>query len=115
MVSTLARNTRDVGSIQALHTIFSILITPMTLVAMTIIICKLCIVWVLEPTLCIHVCEMTDCMYVSVSIKTLIIRGGMSVICSTYLSGKELNRQGGVGVVMTMSYFVGMRRVLSPP
>ena len=59
MVSTLARNVRNVGSIRALGEIFPIFITATTLVAVTI--CCL----VAEPTLC----KCIACMYIIVSIK----------------------------------------------
>ena len=55
MDSTLAWNARDVGSIPALSTIFLIFITPTLLVAVTIILYKLCTVsecMVVEPIMC---------------------------------------------------------------
>ena len=55
MFSTLAQNTRDVASIHALGTIFPIFITPMRLVAVTMIIYKLCDVWSLNlPCVCMQ-------------------------------------------------------------
>ena len=61
MVSTLAWNDRGVRSIPALGTIFPIFITPMTLVAVTMILYKLYTVWLLSLP-CVHACEVTACM-----------------------------------------------------
>ena len=53
MVSILAQHARDVGSIPALGTIFPIFITPMTLLAVTMILCKLYTIWLLNlPCVC---------------------------------------------------------------
>ena len=48
MVSTLAQHARDDWSIHALGAIFPIFITPMTLVAMSMIVYKLCTVCLLN-------------------------------------------------------------------
>ena len=48
MVSTLAWNARDVGSIPAIDIIFPIFITPTTPVSITGILSKLCTVWLLN-------------------------------------------------------------------
>ena len=54
MVRTLALNAKDVGPIPALDAIFSILITPMTLLTVTRILYKVCAVWLLNlPYICI--------------------------------------------------------------
>ena len=56
LVSTLARNVRDVGSIPVLSAIFSIFVTPTTLVAVTRILYMLCVVCVLNlPCVCIYI------------------------------------------------------------
>ena len=54
MVRTLAWNARDVGSIPALGTIFRIFITFTTLVALTMILNKLCAVLLLNLSLYIY-------------------------------------------------------------
>ena len=89
MLSTLAWNAREVGSILTLGTF----ITPKTLVAMTRILYKLCTVLSLNLR-CVHVCEVNACMYVIVSIKRLTINSReRSVVGCTDLSDKELHRQ----------------------
>ena len=50
---------RDAGLIPTLGTIFHIFITPMTMVVMTITLCKLCIAWLLNLPC---ECEITACM-----------------------------------------------------
>ena len=55
MVSTLARNAKDVGSIPTLAAIFHIFITPTMLVALTMILYKLCAVWLLNLP-CVYIC-----------------------------------------------------------
>ena len=70
--STLARNARCVGSIRALGTIIPIFISPMTLVAMSMILYKLCTAWLLNLP-CVCICKTTTCMYVIVSIKRLTL------------------------------------------
>ena len=55
MVNTLAWNTRVVGSISALGTIFPIFITPTILIAVTMILYKLLAVWLLNlPCVCVY-------------------------------------------------------------
>ena len=75
MVSTLAWNARDVGSIPALGTEFGSFITPTTLVAVTMILYKLSAVWLLNLP-CLYVWEVPVCMYVIASIKKLTILQG---------------------------------------
>ena len=65
---------RDVGLSPTLGTVFPIFITPMTLVAMTMILYKL-LVWLLNLP-CVCICQAIACMYVIVSIKRLRIPGG---------------------------------------
>ena len=70
--STLICNARDVGSIPALGTVFSIFHFHLThdTGAMNRILYKLCTVWLLNlPYVCI--CKVIACMYVIVSIKRL--------------------------------------------
>ena len=58
--SKLAQNARDVGSIPALATIFPVLVTPTTLVALNIILYKLRVVGLLNlPCVwhCLYVCN----------------------------------------------------------
>ena len=75
MVSTLSWNTRDVGSVPALGTIFHIVIALTTLIGMTIKLYKLRTVWLLKlPCVCIGRC--LAYMYVIVSIKRFTIPGG---------------------------------------
>ena len=59
MVSTLAKNARDVDMIPSLDAIFRIVIIPMILVSMARILDNL----VVYHTLCIYVC-MYVCVYV---------------------------------------------------
>ena len=74
IISTLAQNARDVGSIPTLGIIFPIFITPMTLVAVTMILYKVSVVWLLNLP-CVSKCK-AHCLYVSVSIKSLTISRG---------------------------------------
>ena len=74
--STLAWNSRDVGSIP---TVGTIVITPMTQVAVTRILYKLCAVWLVN-LLCVCVCKSIVCRYVIASTKRLMIQGEMSVV-----------------------------------
>ena len=74
MVSTLAWNGRNVGMIAALSTMFPIFIAPMKLVAVSMILYKLCVVWLLNPTLCLYMYG-HSLYYVIVSIKRLTIPG----------------------------------------
>ena len=68
MVSKLAQNARDVGSIP-------IFIPLMILVAMTMILYKLCTVLLLElPYVCL--CKVTAFMYVIININKSTIAGG---------------------------------------
>ena len=54
--NTLAQNAKDVGSSPALGTEFPIFVTPMTLVAVTIILYKLLAIWLLNlPCVCMYV------------------------------------------------------------
>ena len=69
MVSTLAQNARDVGSIPTQHTIFPIFNTSTTLVAVTMILYKLLIVWLLNPPCVMYTYKDMACMYLIVSIK----------------------------------------------
>ena len=73
--STLARNARDVGSIPSLVTIFPIFVTPMTLVAVTMILYKLCAAWLLNLP-CVCKCKVIVCMYIIVRIERLTIPEG---------------------------------------
>ena len=58
--STMARNTRDVGLSPALGTIFPIFITPMTLVAVTMMLYNLLSVWLWSlPCTCVYVRPLT--------------------------------------------------------
>ena len=62
MVSTLAQNARGVGLIPALGTIVPIFITPVMLVAMAMILYKLCDVWLLNlPCACVYVWSLPVC------------------------------------------------------
>ena len=54
--STLARNARDVNLSPALDTVFPILITSTTLVAMTMDPIQAMRCMVVEPTLCMYMC-----------------------------------------------------------
>ena len=74
IISTLVQNVRDTGLILVLGTIFPIFITPITLVAMTMMLYKLCAVWLLNLPF-MYIFKMTARMYVIVSIKTLTIIG----------------------------------------
>ena len=66
MFSRLAQNARDVDSISTLGTIFLIFITPTTLVAMIMILYKLCTVRLLNlPCVCIAY------LYITISSKNL--------------------------------------------
>ena len=65
--SMLAQNARDVGSTPALDTIFPIFVLPTTLVAMTVIVYKLCAVSLLN-VLCVWISTAIACMYVIVII-----------------------------------------------
>ena len=65
--STLAWNAKDMGSSPALGTVFPIFIKPMILVAMTMILYKVCAVWLLN-LLCVCICKVLAFMYVIVSI-----------------------------------------------
>ena len=67
MVSTLARNAKDVGSNTILETLFSIFIIRRSPVAMTMILYKVHIVWLLNLP-CVCICTVTACMYVILSI-----------------------------------------------
>ena len=61
--STLAHYARDVGLSPALATEFSIFITPMTLLAVILIMYKLCTVWLLNLRVnCM--CKAIACMHV---------------------------------------------------
>ena len=73
MVSTLAQNARDVGSIPDLGALFPIYVRHLTLVAMTMIQAVCCMV--VEPTP-VYVCTVTAYMYIVISIKRLTIPGG---------------------------------------
>ena len=75
MVSTLAQVARDLCSNHALGSVFPTFITHTTLVAMTMILYKLCTVWLLNLP-CVCVCEVTDGMDVFVSIERLAIPRG---------------------------------------
>ena len=68
----LTQNARDVGSIPALDTIFPISITPTTLVAVTMVLYKLCTVWLLNLS-CVCLCKAIARVYIIVSIKRLTI------------------------------------------
>ena len=72
MVSTLAWNARDVCSIPTVGTIFPMFITSMTLVAMIMILYKLCTVWLSNRT-CVCKCKVIAYMYVIVGIKRVTI------------------------------------------
>ena len=104
ILSTLAQPARDVGSILTLGTIFPIFITHMTLVAVTMILYKLCTVWLLNLPLC----EVTAFMHVIRSIERLTIPGGTSVVVYTDLLGKKLHRQVDVGTVVTSGSLGGI-------
>ena len=67
----LAQNAIDVGSSPTLGTVFLISVMPGTLVAVTMILSKLCFAWLVKlPCVCM-------CMViVNVSIKRITIQGG---------------------------------------
>ena len=62
VMSTLARNAIDVGSIPTLGAIFTIFITPMTLIAVTVILFQLHTVWLLNLPL-VYICKITVFTY----------------------------------------------------
>ena len=82
--SLLAQNVGDVGSGPTLGMVFPICITPMTLVVVTMILYKICTVWLLN-LLCVCICMAITCMYLIVSIQRLTISGGASVVECTDL------------------------------
>ena len=63
LVSTLAQNGRDVGSIPTLDTIFPIFIKPMTRVVLIMIPYKLCAVWLLNLP-CVGMFMYGHCLYI---------------------------------------------------
>ena len=71
----MAQNARDVALIPTLGTMFLIFLTPITLVAMTMIMYKLCAVCFLNLP-CVCKCKAIACMYVIISIKRLTVPGG---------------------------------------
>ena len=101
LLSTLAWNARDVGSIPGLGTVFPIFITPTTLVAMTMDPVQATCCMVVEPTpsmymygQCLYVC---NCRHY----KTFNPRRPSVVVVCTDLLGKELHRYVGLGTVVT--------------
>ena len=62
--STLAWNTRDMGSSPALDTVLPIFVTPVTLVGVTMMLYKLHAVWLLNHVYPVYICKATACMYV---------------------------------------------------
>ena len=112
MIITLAQNTRDMDSIHALgaNYIPFLFITANTLVAMTMIVYKLWVTWLLNlPCVCIY--KVIACMCVIVSIKTYISRGTSVVVC-TDLSGTEPDTQLGLRRVVTSGSLSGV--MISP-
>ena len=71
------------------------------------ILYKLCTVWLLN-LLCAYVCEVTACMCVILTIKRHTIPAGTGVTGCTDLSGKELYRQVGLGIVGTSGSLRGI-------
>ena len=94
MVSTLAQNGKDDGSIPALGTIFPMFIAPNTLVAETMIIYKLRTGWLLNIT-CVCIRKITTCMYAIVIIRRITISRGTRIVVCTVLSGKSCTCRGG--------------------
>ena len=72
MVRTLPWNERDVGLIHVLGAIFPISITPMSFVALIMNLCKLCNVWLLNLS-CVCVCQVSACIYVIISLSSLMV------------------------------------------
>ena len=108
MVRILAQIARDVGSILALGSIFPILITSTILIAVNMILYKLCCM-VVEPTLgmfmyghCLCVCNCKHNKTYNSSETIVIVGTDLSA------SGKELHRQVGVGTVVTSGSLGGV-------
>ena len=103
MVSSLSRNSRDMGSIPTLGTIFPIFITHNTRSrGHSHVQATWCMV--VEPTLCNGYVIVSIKLYIIVSIKRLRILvqmvGGTSVVDFTNVSGKKPHRQVGVGILV---------------
>ena len=77
MVSALAQNGRDMGSISHSRRNISGFRYTLDIGSMTRILYKLCTrCMVIEPTLCMYICKVIACMYANVSItKTYNSRG----------------------------------------